>query len=161
MSDTPISDGPPPGDGAPADRRERRDIVSGAVMPEARLIRFAAGPDAGVTPDLLTLGKGVTAGYLPLSAVLATEEVYASFLGTPSSGRTFFHGHTYTGNPLACAAAIANLDLMAERGTVAGHAPTVIGNTCTPSCPYTCGIVPDTNNCRFAADTKNDCPVCG
>jgi hypothetical protein len=48
-----------------------------------------------------------------------------------------------------------------ERGTVAGHAPTVIGNTCSPSCPYTCGIVPDTNNCRFAADTRNDCPVCG
>jgi adenosylmethionine-8-amino-7-oxononanoate aminotransferase len=77
---------------------------------------------AGVTPDLLTLGKGVTAGYLPLSAVLATEEVYASFLGSPSSGRTFFHGHTYTGNPLACAAALANLDLMAERDTVAAAA---------------------------------------
>jgi adenosylmethionine-8-amino-7-oxononanoate aminotransferase len=84
--------------------------------------RMWAVEHAGVAPDLLTLGKGVTAGYLPLSAVLATEEVYASFLGSPSSGRTFFHGHTYTGNPLACAAALANLDLMAERDTVAAAA---------------------------------------
>ena len=67
---------------------------------------------AGVVPDLLTCGKGITGGYLPLSAVLATDEVYESFLGTPASGRTFFHGHSYTANPLCAAAAIANLDLM-------------------------------------------------
>src|SRR5262249_29158971 len=54
-----------------------------------------------------------------LSAVLATDEVYAAFLGSPSSGRTFFHGHTYTANPLCCAAAIANLRLVEERGLVA------------------------------------------
>jgi adenosylmethionine-8-amino-7-oxononanoate aminotransferase len=65
------------------------------------------------------LGKRVTGGYLPLSAVLATSAVYEAFLGTPASGRTFFHGHTYTANPLACAAAIANLRLMESRGTVA------------------------------------------
>ena len=64
---------------------------------------------AGVTPDLLTCGKGLSAGYLPISAVLATEEVYDAFLGAPESDRTFFHGHTYTANPLACAAALANL----------------------------------------------------
>jgi adenosylmethionine-8-amino-7-oxononanoate aminotransferase len=73
---------------------------------------------AGVTPDLLTCGKGLSAGYLPISAVLATEEVYDAFLGAPESDRTFFHGHTYTANPLACAAALANLQLMAERQTV-------------------------------------------
>jgi adenosylmethionine-8-amino-7-oxononanoate aminotransferase len=73
---------------------------------------------AGVTPDLLTCGKGLSAGYLPISAVLATEEVYDAFLGAPESDRTFFHGHTYTANPLACAAALANLRLMAERQTV-------------------------------------------
>jgi adenosylmethionine-8-amino-7-oxononanoate aminotransferase len=78
-----------------------------------------ATEQAGVVPDLLTLGKGITAGYLPLSAVLATEEVYEAFLGTPESDRAFFHGHTYTANPLACAAALANLRLMAERDTVA------------------------------------------
>jgi adenosylmethionine-8-amino-7-oxononanoate aminotransferase len=77
---------------------------------------------AGVAPDLLTCGKGLTAGYLPLSAVLATDAVHDAFLGRADEGRTFFHGHTYTANPLACAAAIANLDLMAERGTVANAA---------------------------------------
>ena len=86
--------------------------------------RMWAVEHAGVSPDLLTCGKGLTAGYLPLSAVLATEEVYDAFLGSPSSGRTFFHGHSYTANPLCCAAAIANLDLMAERRTVE-HAATV------------------------------------
>jgi adenosylmethionine-8-amino-7-oxononanoate aminotransferase len=84
--------------------------------------RMWAVEHADVAPDLLTLGKGVTGGYLPLSAVLATESVYDAFLGTPSSGRTFFHGHTYTGNPLACAAALANLSLMRERDTVAAAA---------------------------------------
>ena len=84
--------------------------------------RFWAVEHADVVPDLLTCGKGLTAGYLPLSAVLATEEIYESFLGTASSGRTFFHGHSYTANPLCAAAAIANLDLMAERRTVANAA---------------------------------------
>ena len=74
---------------------------------------------AGVVPDLLTCGKGLTAGYLPLSAVLATEEIWSSFLGSPSEGRTFFHGHSYTANPLCAAAAIANLDLIVADGTVA------------------------------------------
>lgn len=81
--------------------------------------RMWAVNHAGVAPDLLTCGKGLTGGYLPLSAVLATEAVYEAFLGTPASGRTFFHGHTYTANPLCATAAVANLELMAERGTVA------------------------------------------
>jgi adenosylmethionine-8-amino-7-oxononanoate aminotransferase len=68
-----------------------------------------------VAPDLLVLGKGITGGYLPLSAVLATDRIYESFLGPPTSGRTFYHGHTYTGNQLACAAALANLDLFREQ----------------------------------------------
>ena len=79
---------------------------------------------AGVVPDLLTVGKGLSGGYLPISAVLATDEVYEAFLGSPESDRTFFHGHTYTANPLACAAALANLKLMTERDTV-GHARSV------------------------------------
>ncbi len=78
---------------------------------------FWAVEHAGVSPDLLVCGKRVTGGYLPLSAVLATEDVYQAFLG--AAARTFFHGHTYTANPLACAAALANLALMKERGTVA------------------------------------------
>jgi adenosylmethionine-8-amino-7-oxononanoate aminotransferase len=70
----------------------------------------------GISPDLLCLAKGLTGGYLPLAATLATERIYEGFLGAPAEGRTFFHGHTYTGNPLACAAALASLDAFeAER----------------------------------------------
>ena len=63
-----------------------------------------------VAPDFLCLGKGLTGGYLALAATLTTERVYEGFLGDPEHRRTFFHGHTFTGNPLACAAALANLD---------------------------------------------------
>jgi adenosylmethionine---8-amino-7-oxononanoate aminotransferase len=64
----------------------------------------------GVAPDLLCLAKGLTGGYMPLAATLATEEIYEGFLGAYEDYRTFFHGHTYTGNPLACAAALGCLD---------------------------------------------------
>ncbi len=64
-----------------------------------------------VVPDFLCLSKGITGGYLPLAATLTTDEIYEAFLGEPGSGRTFFHGHTYTGNPLGCAAALASLEL--------------------------------------------------
>jgi adenosylmethionine-8-amino-7-oxononanoate aminotransferase len=79
--------------------------------------RWFAVEHAGVTPDLMVVGKRLTGGVLPLSAVLARESIYEAFLGAP--GRTFFHGHTYTANPLSCAAALANLSLMHARGTVA------------------------------------------
>jgi len=84
----------------------------------ARTGRMWASEHADVAPDLLTCGKGLTGGYLPLSAVLTTEDVYEAFLGSAASGRTFFHGHTFTANPLCCAAANANLDLIAARGLV-------------------------------------------
>jgi adenosylmethionine-8-amino-7-oxononanoate aminotransferase len=66
---------------------------------------------AGVTPDILCLAKGITGGYLPLAATLATEEIFAAFLGEYREFKTLFHGHTYTGNPLGCAVALANLEL--------------------------------------------------
>ncbi|HEX6115979.1 MAG TPA: adenosylmethionine--8-amino-7-oxononanoate transaminase [Solirubrobacterales bacterium] len=71
-----------------------------------------------VAPDILCLGKGLTGGYLPLAATLATERVYDGFLGEPEEGRTFFHGHTFTGNPLACAAAVANLETFEAEHTL-------------------------------------------
>jgi adenosylmethionine-8-amino-7-oxononanoate aminotransferase len=73
-----------------------------------------------VSPDILCLAKGITGGYLPLAATLTTEAVYERFLGTRMDRRTFFHGHTYTGNPLACAAAIASLDLFAREPVLEG-----------------------------------------
>jgi adenosylmethionine-8-amino-7-oxononanoate aminotransferase len=72
----------------------------------------------GVEPDLLCLAKGLTGGYMPLAATLATERIYAGFLGAHEEWRTFFHGHTYTGNPLACAAALASLEVFEEERTL-------------------------------------------
>jgi len=71
--------------------------------------RMFACEHEGVCPDLLALSKGISGGYLPLAATLATDEIYSAFLGEPDERKTFYHGHTYTGNPLACAAGIANL----------------------------------------------------
>ena len=72
----------------------------------------------GVTPDLMCVAKGLTGGYLPLAATLANERVYQAFLGRFDEAKTFFHGHTYTGNPLACAAALANLSLFETERTL-------------------------------------------
>jgi adenosylmethionine---8-amino-7-oxononanoate aminotransferase len=72
----------------------------------------------GVTPDLLCLGKGLTGGYLPLAATVATEALYEGFLGRYDEYRTFFHGHTFTGNPLACAAGIAALQAFEDERTI-------------------------------------------
>jgi adenosylmethionine-8-amino-7-oxononanoate aminotransferase len=72
----------------------------------------------GVSPDLLCLAKGLTGGYMPLAATMATERIYEGFLGAAEEQRTFFHGHTYTGNPLACAAALANLDAFEAERTI-------------------------------------------
>ncbi|MCA9037442.1 MAG: adenosylmethionine--8-amino-7-oxononanoate transaminase [Planctomycetaceae bacterium] len=64
-----------------------------------------------VQPDFLCVAKGISGGYLPLAATITTDRIYEAFLGDPSEGRTFFHGHTYTGNPLGCAAGLASLEL--------------------------------------------------
>ncbi|HXY35672.1 MAG TPA: adenosylmethionine--8-amino-7-oxononanoate transaminase [Planctomycetaceae bacterium] len=72
---------------------------------------FFACEQENVCPDLLCVAKGLSGGYLPLAATLATDEIYDAFLAPPHEGKTFFHGHTYTGNALACAAALASLQL--------------------------------------------------
>lgn len=73
---------------------------------------------AGVMPDLLCLSKGLTGGFLPLSAVLATQQLYDAFLDD-SRERAFLHSHSYTGNPLACAAALATLQIFADDDIIA------------------------------------------
>ncbi|MBA3263918.1 MAG: adenosylmethionine--8-amino-7-oxononanoate transaminase [Thermoleophilaceae bacterium] len=80
--------------------------------------RMFACEHEDVAPDLLCLAKGITGGYLPLAATLASERIYEGFLGRFDEFRTFFHGHTYTGNPLACAAALATLEVFAEERTL-------------------------------------------
>lgn len=78
---------------------------------------FAADHE-NVTPDIMAVAKGMTGGYLPLAATLTTEEVYEAFLGRHEEFKTFFHGHTYTANPLACAAANATVDLFRKDRTL-------------------------------------------
>jgi len=80
--------------------------------------RMFACEHEGVAPDLLCLAKGISGGYLPLAATLTSERIYDGFLGRHEEFRTFFHGHTYTGNPLACAAGIATLDVFREEHTL-------------------------------------------
>jgi adenosylmethionine-8-amino-7-oxononanoate aminotransferase len=72
----------------------------------------------GVAPDFMCVAKGLTGGYLPLAATLTTERVYEGFLGRHEQFRAFFHGHTYTGNPLACAAALATLRIFDQERTL-------------------------------------------
>ncbi len=71
-----------------------------------------------VTPDFMCVAKGITGGYLPLAATLTTEAVFEAFLGEFDEFKTFFHGHTYTGNPLACAVAVENLRLFEAEGLI-------------------------------------------
>lgn len=78
---------------------------------------FACGHE-GVSPDIICLGKGITAGYLPLAATLTTDQIYSAFLGEYKDKKTFFHGHSYTANPLACSAALANLKIFKKERTL-------------------------------------------
>lgn len=78
---------------------------------------FASEIDA-VEPDVMCLGKGITGGYLPLSATLATEDVFDAFLAAPEEHKTLYHGHSYSANPLCCAAALANLEVFEEERTL-------------------------------------------
>ena len=78
---------------------------------------FACDHD-NVTPDILVLGKGLTGGYLPLSATITTNNIFETFLGEHEELKAFFHGHSYSGNPLACSAAIANLEIFEEEQTI-------------------------------------------
>ena len=94
-------------------------IVDEVATGFGRTGRMFACEHAGIEPDLMTVAKGLTGGYLPVAATLAGEEIYEAFLGEYAELKTFFHGHTYTGNPLGCAVALANLDLIEETGLVA------------------------------------------
>jgi len=87
--------------------------------------RMFAAEREGVAPDFLCLAKGLTGGYLPMAATVTTERVFDAFLGPPADGRTFYHGHTYTGNQLAAAAAHATLDIF-EHDRILDRLPATI-----------------------------------
>ena len=80
--------------------------------------RMFACEHEGVKPDLMAISKGLTGGYMPLAATLTTEAVYRQFLGRYEEFKTFFHGHSYTGNPLGCAIALANLEVFKRERTL-------------------------------------------
>lgn len=85
---------------------------------------FACEHD-NVSPDILCLAKGITGGYLPLAATLTTEEIFAAFLGEYDEFKSFFHGHTYTANPLGCAVALASLELFKREDILARMQPKI------------------------------------
>ena len=87
--------------------------------------RMFACEHEGIRPDLMAISKGMTGGYLPLAATLATERIYRQFLGRYDEFKTFFHGHSYTGNPLGCAVALANLDVFERARTLEKLAPKI------------------------------------
>jgi adenosylmethionine---8-amino-7-oxononanoate aminotransferase len=87
--------------------------------------RMFACEHEAVVPDILCLSKGITGGYLPLAATIATDEVYNAFLGDFRDLKTFFHGHSYTGNPLGCAAALACLDIFEKEETLTNLQPKI------------------------------------
>ncbi len=87
--------------------------------------RLFACEHEGVSPDLMCLAKGITGGYLPLAATLTTDEVYSAFLGEPQECKTFYHGHTYTGNPVACAAALASIEIFEKENLLAALQPKI------------------------------------
>lgn len=93
-------------------------IADEVAVGMGRTGRLFACEHEDVSPDLLCLAKGLTGGYLPLAATLATSEIWNAFLGDYASSRTFYHGHTYGGNPVGAAVALATLDVFDEEQTL-------------------------------------------
>jgi adenosylmethionine---8-amino-7-oxononanoate aminotransferase len=100
-------------------------IVDEVATGFGRTGKMFACQHEGVVPDFMCVAKGITGGYLPLAATLTTQKVYDGFLFDYNKLKTFFHGHTYTGNPLACVAALANLDVFKKERTLAKLAPKI------------------------------------
>ncbi|MFP6763426.1 MAG: adenosylmethionine--8-amino-7-oxononanoate transaminase [Planctomycetaceae bacterium] len=106
-----------------------------------------------VQPDLMCLAKGLTGGYLPLAATLTTDRISEAFLDVPWAGKTFFHGHTYTGNPLGCAAALASLDLFDKNE--------VVGNSCAISTRLTERMTEFAERCSCVGEIRQKGVMCG
>ncbi|MBN2233264.1 MAG: adenosylmethionine--8-amino-7-oxononanoate transaminase [Deltaproteobacteria bacterium] len=108
-----------------ADRYDVHLIADEVAVAFGRTGRMFACEHAGITPDLMCMAKGLTGGYLPLAVTAATDRIYEAFWGDYADGRTFFHGHSYTGNPLAAAIGRRNLEYFREAGIIAGLQPKV------------------------------------
>jgi adenosylmethionine-8-amino-7-oxononanoate aminotransferase len=93
-------------------------IVDEVATGFGRTGRLFACQHEGIEPDIMVAAKGITGGYLPLAVTVTTQGIFDGFCGEYGEQRTFFHGHTYTANPLACAAALANLEIFKKEGTI-------------------------------------------
>jgi len=100
-------------------------IVDEVAVGFGRTGKMFACEHEGVRPDLMVIAKGLTGGYLPVAATLSTDRIFNAFLGRHDSKRTFYHGHTYTGNPLGCAAAIASIDIFKSEKTLKALQPKI------------------------------------
>jgi adenosylmethionine-8-amino-7-oxononanoate aminotransferase len=100
------------------DRHETLLICDEVATGFGRTGTMFAVEQAGISPDIMCLAKGLSAGYVPIAATLATERVFDAFTGDYSEYKTLFHGHTYGGNPLGCATALANIEVMKEERTL-------------------------------------------
>lgn len=98
-------------------------IVDEVATGFGRTGKMFACDNEGVLPDMMCLSKGITGGYLPLGATMVTDEIYNAFLGGPEEYKTFYHGHSYTGNPLACAAGLAGLEIFTKDKVIEGLSP--------------------------------------
>lgn len=93
-------------------------IVDEVATGFGRTGKMFAVEHENVQPDMMTLAKGITGGYLPIAATLTSEEIYQAFYADFKEGKTFYHGHSYTGNQLGCAAALANLEIYEKENLV-------------------------------------------
>jgi adenosylmethionine-8-amino-7-oxononanoate aminotransferase len=107
------------------DRFELLLIVDEVATGFGRTGTFFACEQENVVPDLLCMAKGISGGYLPLAATAVGEKVFDSFINAKAPLRTFFHGHTYTGNPLACAAGLASLALFEQNNVIENLQPKI------------------------------------
>jgi adenosylmethionine-8-amino-7-oxononanoate aminotransferase len=123
-------------------------IVDEVATGFGRTGKLFACEHEGIEPDIMGLAKGISGGYLPLAATLATEEIYQAFLGP---GRTFYHGHTYTGNALACAAALASLDIFEQEHTLEKLQPRIEQLSQGLERLRTLPMVADIRQCGFVA----------
>jgi adenosylmethionine-8-amino-7-oxononanoate aminotransferase len=100
------------------DRYEVLMILDEVATGFGRTGKMFACEHENVTPDIMVLGKGMTGGYLPLSATIVTQEIYDAFLGDYEEFKTFFHGHSYAGNPISCSAGLGNLEAFRNYNTL-------------------------------------------
>ena len=116
--------------------------------------RMWACEHENVAPDILCTAKGLTAGYLPLAATVASDEVYNAFLGEYRELKTFFHGHTFTGNQLGCAVALANLKIFETEHLIEKIQPTIAHFKRRLQEFYTLAYVGDVRICGLAAGVE-------